>query len=81
MNMFYGHYPMDTDVSDFVATAYQTELILRLATRPEMGWYARNIPELQPPTVQSSSRDLPAVLSRTKQRAGRSTYAKINKHT
>ena len=49
MNMFYGLYPVDTDVSDFVATAYQTELILRLATKPEMGWYARNMPELQLP--------------------------------
>ena len=49
MNMFYGLYPVDTDVSDFVATAYQAEQILRLATKPEMGWYARNMPELQLP--------------------------------
>ena len=49
MNMFYELYPVDTNVSDFVATAYQAELILRLATKPEIGWYARKIPELQPP--------------------------------
>ena len=49
MHMLYGIYPVDTDVSDFLATAYQTELILRLVTKPEMGWYTRNMPELQPP--------------------------------
>ena len=49
MNMLYGLYPGDTDVSDFVATACQAELILRLATKPEMGWHAQNMPELQPP--------------------------------
>ena len=46
MNMYYGLYPVDTDVSDFVATAYQAELIIRLATKPEMGWYARNMSEI-----------------------------------
>ena len=37
MNMYYGLYPLDTDVSDFVVTAYQAELILRLVTKPEIG--------------------------------------------
>ena len=49
MNMYYGLYPVDTDVSEFIATAYQAELILRLVTKPEMGWYARNMSEIQPP--------------------------------
>jgi len=49
MNMYYGLYPVDTDVSDFTADAYQVEIILRLATKPEMGWYARNMVELQKP--------------------------------
>lgn len=47
MNIYYGLYPVDNDVSDFIATAYQTEIILRMPTKPEMGWYARNISELQ----------------------------------
>ena len=49
MNMFYGLYPVDTDVSDFTACAYNAETILRLATKPEMGWYARNMREIQSP--------------------------------
>ena len=49
MNMYYGLYPVDTDVSDFTADAYQAEIIIRLATKPEMGWYARNMAELQKP--------------------------------
>ena len=49
MNMFYGLYPVDTDVSDFTACAYNAEIILRLATKPEMGWYARNMRALQSP--------------------------------
>ena len=49
MNLYYGIYPVDTDVSDFIANAYQAELILRLATKPEMGWYARNMSKLQSP--------------------------------
>ena len=49
MNMFYGLYPVDTDVSDFTSCAYNAEIILRLATKPEMGWYARNMSELQSP--------------------------------
>ena len=49
MNMYYGLYPVDTDVSDFTAIAYQAEIIIRLATKPEMGWYARNMHELQKP--------------------------------
>ena len=47
MNTYYGLYPVDTDVSDFTAVAYQAEIILRLATKPEMGWYALNMAELQ----------------------------------
>ena len=34
-------------MSDFAAVAYQAEIILRLATKPEMGWYAHNMAELQ----------------------------------
>ena len=49
MNLYYGLYPVDTDVSDFIASAYQAELILRQSTKPEMGWYARNMSELQSP--------------------------------
>ena len=49
MNLYYGIYPVDTDVSDFIASAYQAELLLRLAVRPEMGWYARHMSELQSP--------------------------------
>ena len=49
MNLYYGLCPVDTDVSDFIASVYQVELILRLATKPEMGWYARNMSELQSP--------------------------------
>ena len=49
MNLYYGLYPVDTDVSEFIASAYQAELILRLSTKPEMGWYARNMSELQSP--------------------------------
>ena len=52
MNIYYGLYPMDKDISDFLATSYQAELILRLATKPETGWYARTMPILQPPTEQ-----------------------------
>ena len=76
MNMYYGHYPMDTDVSDFVANAYQTELILRLA----IGWYARNMQELQPPNRTIGFTGPTHCLSLTKQRARRSTYTKINIH-
>ena len=54
MNLYYGLYPVDTDVSDFIANAYQAELILRLATKPEMGWYARNMSELQSPNRNTS---------------------------
>lgn len=46
--MYYGLYSVDTDVSDFTAMALNAEIILRLVTKPEMGWYARNISELQP---------------------------------
>ena len=49
MNMFYGLYPVDTDVSDFTACAYNAEIILRLTTKPEIGWYARNMGEFQSP--------------------------------
>ena len=49
MNMYYGLYQVDTKVSDFTAVAYQAEIILRLATKPKMGWYARNMAELQKP--------------------------------
>ena len=35
MNMYYGLYPVDTDVSAFTAIAYNAEIILRLATKPE----------------------------------------------
>ena len=47
MNMYYSIYPIDTDVSDFTAVAYQAKIILRLVTKPQMGWYARNMAELQ----------------------------------
>ena len=47
--MYYGLYPVDTDVSEFTAVAYQAEIILRLATKPKMGWYARNMAESQKP--------------------------------
>ena len=40
---------METDVSDFMAISYQAEIILHLVTKPEMGWYARNMYELQQP--------------------------------
>ena len=46
MNMLHGLYPVDTDVSDFTVCAYNAEIILHLATKPEMGWYARNMSEL-----------------------------------
>ena len=49
MNMYYCLYPVDSDVSDFTAVVYQVEIILRLATKPEMGWHARNMAELQKP--------------------------------
>ena len=49
MNMYYGLYPVDTDVSDFTTVTYNAEIIFRLATKPEMGWYARNMSELQSP--------------------------------
>ena len=49
MNMYYGLYSVDTDVSDFTAIVYSAKIILRLATKPEMGWYARNMSELQTP--------------------------------
>ena len=49
MNMLHGLYPVDTDVSDFTVCAYNAEIILHLATKPEMGWYARNMSELQSP--------------------------------
>lgn len=49
--LFHGHVlwpvPVDTDVSDFTAIAYQTKIILHLSTKPEMGWYARNMAKLQ----------------------------------
>ena len=47
MNIYYDLYPVDTDVSNFIVTAYQVEIILRLATKPEMGWYAHDMSELQ----------------------------------
>ena len=49
MNIYYGLYPVDIDISDFTAIAYQAEIIIRLATKPEMGWYACNMHELQNP--------------------------------
>ena len=49
MNMYYNLYPVDMDVSNFTAVAYQAEVIQRLATKPEIGWYARNMTESQPP--------------------------------
>ena len=49
MNMYYGLYPIDTDVSDFTAVAYQAEIILHFATKLEMEWYVRNMNEIQPP--------------------------------
>ena len=55
MNMYYDLYPIDTDVSNFTAVAYQAEIILHLATKPEMGWYARNINGIQPPIALLAS--------------------------
>ena len=49
MNIYYGLYPVDTDVSDFTASVYNAEIILHLATKPEIRWYARNMSELQSP--------------------------------
>ena len=49
MNMYYVLYLVDTNVSDFTTVAYQAEIILRLATKLEMGWYACNMAELQKP--------------------------------
>ena len=48
LNMEYTLYPVGTEVSDFAAVAYQVEIILRLATKHEIRWYARNMAELQP---------------------------------
>ena len=47
MNMYYGIYPVDTDVSNFTTIAYQDKTILRLAIKQEMSWYNRNMNELQ----------------------------------
>ena len=47
MNIFYGLYPVDTNVSDFTAWAYNADIILCLTIKPEMGWYARNMSDLQ----------------------------------
>ena len=47
MNMYCGLYPVDNIVTNFIAAAYQAEIILRLTIKPNMGWYARNISELQ----------------------------------
>ena len=47
INLYYGLYPVDMDVCNFFVSAYQAELLLCLATKPTMVWYARNIPELQ----------------------------------
>ena len=49
MNMHYGLHPVDTYVSDFTAVAYQVETFLRLAIKPEVIWYTRNMHELQKP--------------------------------
>ena len=49
MNIYYGPYLVETDVSDFITVAYQAAIILRLSTNPRMGWYARNMSELQSP--------------------------------
>ena len=43
MNMLYGVYSVDTAVSDFTTIAFQAEIIIRLATKQEMGWYAHNM--------------------------------------
>ena len=49
MNMNYGIYSLNTDVSDLIAIAYQANIILRLSTKSEMDWYARNMSKLQSP--------------------------------
>ena len=49
MNMYYGIYPVDTDMSDFTTVTYYAEIILRLVSQPEMGWYARNMLKSHPP--------------------------------
>ena len=49
MNLYYGFYHVDTDVSDFIASVYQAELGPHLAIKSEMGCYVRNMSELQSP--------------------------------
>ena len=46
-NLNYGLYPIDSDVSAFLHQLYQDELLARLVTKPEMGWYARHAHELE----------------------------------
>ena len=49
MNIYYGIYPADNYICDFITTAYQVESILCLTTKPEISWYTRNMSELQSP--------------------------------
>ena len=47
--IFYGIYPIDSDMTTFLHQPYQAELLACLATKPEMRWYARHTRELEPP--------------------------------
>ena len=49
MNIYYGLYFVNNHVSDFIATAYQANITLYLATKLEIDWYARNMSGLQSP--------------------------------
>ena len=76
MNLYYGLYPVETDVSDFIASAYQAELILCLATKPETGRYARNMSELQSPNRTIALWGPHADSSRTRPPAGPNNYTR-----
>ena len=47
MDIYYYISLVDADGFDFTIVAYQAEIILRLSAKPEIGWYTRNILELQ----------------------------------
>ena len=46
MDMYYGVYPVETDISDFTTVVYQVEIILQLINKPEVRWYTRNLTKL-----------------------------------
>ena len=55
--LYYRLYSIDSDVSTFLHNLYQAELLARLATKPEMGWYARHTQELESPNHTIGSTD------------------------